>query len=142
MGDLQNALAPIVNGLISTDNLELAQFQADTLSTAGQLLAFGGLNFGGAVIGAITTLIALIVIVASNEGYQRIDRERFSRITTTTTPSPDPPTIITCDAGFFLMGGACQGKSIFVKTSINYVSTSNASLKYSRLNIVIFVQKH
>ena len=46
MGDLQNALAPIVNGLISS-NLELAQFQADTLSTAGQLLAFGGLTFGG-----------------------------------------------------------------------------------------------
>ena len=113
MGDLQNALAPIVNGLISTDNLELAQFQADTLSTAGQLLAFGGLNFGGAVIGAITTLIALIVIVASNEGYELIDRERFSRITTTTTPSA--PTIVTCDAGFFLMGGACQGKSILVK---------------------------
>ena len=115
MGDLQNALAPIVNGLISMNNLELAQFQVDALSTAGQLLAFGGLNFGGAVIGAITTLIALIVIVASNEGYERIDRERFSRITTTTTPSPDPPTIITCDAGFFLMGGACQGKSILVK---------------------------
>ena len=36
MGDLQNALAPIANGLVSL-NLELAQFQADTLSTAGQL---------------------------------------------------------------------------------------------------------
>ena len=138
MGDLQNALAPIVNGLISTNNLELAQFQVDALSTAGQLLAFGGLNFGGAVIGAITTLIALIVIVASNEGYERIDRERFSRITTT----PSPPTIITCDAGFFLAVTYCQGKSIFVKTSINYVSTTNASLKYWKLNIFIFVQQH
>ena len=112
MGDLQNALAPIVNGLISTDNLELAQFQADTLSTAGQLLAFGGLTFGGAVIGAITAIIALAVVVATNGVYERIDRERLLRITTTTTPTP--PTI-TCDAGFVLMGGACQGKSIFVK---------------------------
>ena len=115
MGDLQNALAPIVNGLISTNNLELAQFQVDALSTAGQLLAFGGLSFGGAVIGAITAIIALAVVAATNGVYERIDRERLLRITTTTTPSPNAPTIITCDAGFVLMGGACQGKSILVK---------------------------
>ena len=112
MGTLQNALAPIVNAVVSMDNLELAQAQADTLSTAGQLLVFGGITFAGAFFGAITTLIALVALASSNEAYQIIDRERFSRITTTTTPTP--PTI-TCDAGFVLMGGACQGKSIFVK---------------------------
>ena len=73
-------------------NLEVAELQADLISTTGQLLAFFGPILGGTVLGAIAAVIAIGAVIYSNDLRRQIDLERYLR--GTTTPGPTIPTTL------------------------------------------------
>ena len=73
-------------------NLEVAELQADLISTTGQLLAFFGPILGGTVFGAIAAVIAIGAVIYSNDLRRQIDLERYLR--GTTTPGPTIPTTL------------------------------------------------
>ena len=65
--------------LSDTQNLEIADAQASIISTSGQLLTFFGLIFGGAFFGAISAIIGIAALVASNDLRKRIELEKLER---------------------------------------------------------------
>ena len=73
-------------------DLDLAETQANFLSTAGQLLAVVGPTFGGTFFGAIATVFAISAVSYSNNLRREIDLERYLR--NTTTPRPTIPTTL------------------------------------------------
>ena len=73
-------------------DLDLAETQANFLSTAGQLLAVVGPTFGGTFFGAIATVFAIGAVNYSNNLRREIDLERYLR--NTTTPRPTIPTTL------------------------------------------------
>ena len=74
------------------NNLELAEAQADFISTAGQLLAFFGPIMGGTVFGAMAAVFAAGAVTYSNNLRRQIDLEKYLR--GTTTPGPTIPTTL------------------------------------------------
>ena len=87
--------AELISALTNSDsstNLELAELQADLISTTGQLLAFFGPILGGTVFGAIAAVIAIGAVIYSNDLRRQIDLERYLR--GTTTPGPTIPTTL------------------------------------------------
>ena len=77
--------------LSDTQNLEIADAQASIISTSGQLLTFFGLIFGGAFFGAISAIIGIAALVASNDLRKRIELEKLERYLRLTT-NPTTPT--------------------------------------------------
>ena len=77
-----------------TENLDIADAQANIISTIGQLLAFFGPVAGGAVLGAVSAVIGIAAIVGSNDLRKRIELERYLR--GTTTPSTVDITVAQC----------------------------------------------
>ena len=77
-----------------TENLDIADAQANIISTTGQLLAFFGPVAGGAFFGAIAAVIGIAAIVGSNDLRKRIELERYLR--GTTTPSTVDITVAQC----------------------------------------------
>ena len=84
--------AELVNALTAGDNLELQELLANSMSTSGQLIAFFGVVVGGAVLGAVASVVGIAAVVFANDWRQRIDLERYLR--GTTTPSPPVPTTL------------------------------------------------
>ena len=85
--------AELINALSTGENLELQELLANTMSTSGQLMAFFGVIVGGAVLGAVASVIGIAAVVFANDWRQRIDLERYLRGTTT----PSPPEATTLD---------------------------------------------
>ena len=84
--------AELVNALTAGENLELQELLANSLSTSGQLMVFFGVIVGGAVLGAVASVVGIAAVVFANDWRQRIDLERYLR--GTTTPSPPVPTTL------------------------------------------------
>ena len=68
-------LANALSSLISVDNLEEAQMQADLLNAAGIFLTVFGFVVGGAMIGATTAIVGLGARLMSDDINNRIDQE-------------------------------------------------------------------
>ena len=84
--------AELVNALTAGENLELQELLANSMSTSGQLVAFFGVIVGGAVLGAVASVVGIAAVIFANDWRQRIDLERYLR--GTTTPSPPVPTTL------------------------------------------------
>ena len=76
-------LANQLSSLISVDNLETAQMQADFLSAAGIFLTVVGFAVGGAMIGATTAIIGISARLISDDINNRIDQETTRRASLT-----------------------------------------------------------
>ena len=76
-------LANALSSLISVDNLEEAQMQADLLNAAGIFLTVFGFAVGGAMIGATTAIIGLSARLISDDINNRIDQETSRRASLT-----------------------------------------------------------
>ena len=85
-----------LSDLISIDNLELAEAQADIMSTGGLLLAFFGVvTAGSSILRMISTMIGIGAVSSANDLRLRIAEERLRRITTTTEPTTTTTTTTT-----------------------------------------------
>ena len=89
--DLFNPLTSL--DLSDTENLDIADAQANIISTSGQLLTVFGPIFGGAFFGAISAIIGIAALVGSNDLRRRIELERYLRGTTTPVPVTNPTTV-------------------------------------------------
>ena len=76
-------LANALSSLISVDNLEEAQMQADLLNAAGIFLTVFGFVVGGAMIGATTAIVGLGARLMSDDINNRIDQEISRRASLT-----------------------------------------------------------
>ena len=83
----------LYNAVTSIDNIAFSQSVSDTLSTTGQLLAVFGPTFGGTVLGAVATILAIGAFRAAEDLNRRIAEEKQRR---NTTPKPEP-VVVTLD---------------------------------------------
>merc|ERR1712226_247535 len=83
-----------LSNIISIDNLELSEAQADIMSTAGLLLAFFGVvTAGSSILSMISTIIGVSAVSSANDLRLRIAEERLRRMTTTTQPTTTTTTL-------------------------------------------------
>ena len=83
-----------LSDIISIDNLESSEPQADIMSTAGLLLAFFGVvTAGSSILSMISTIIGVSAVSSANDLRLRIAEERLRRMTTTTQPTTTTTTL-------------------------------------------------
>ena len=83
-----------LSNIISIDNLELSEAQADIMSTAGLLLAFFGVvTAGSSILSMISTIIGVSAVSSANDLRLRIAEERLRRMTKTTQPTTTTTTL-------------------------------------------------
>ena len=83
-----------LSDIISINDLELSEAQADIMSTAGFLLAFFGVvTAGSSILSMISTMIGVSAVSSANDLRLRIAEERLRRFTTTTEPTTTTTTL-------------------------------------------------
>ena len=99
------ASVELITALTSADltnaNLELTETLANLSSAGGLLLAFFGSIFGGTVVTAIASIIAMGAAIGSNHLRSQIDLERGMRGTTSAPITTTTTTTTTLDPGTF-----------------------------------------
>ena len=84
----------LYNAITTTDNIAFSQSVADVLTTTGQLLIFLGPTFGGTVLGAVATIMAVGAFRAAEDLQRRIAEEINRR----NQKDPEPEvTVVTLD---------------------------------------------
>ena len=83
----------LYNAVTTVDNIAFSQSVADVLTTTGQLLIFFGPTFGGTVLGAVATIMAIGSFRAAEDLQRRIAEEISRR----NQKDPEEPTVVTLD---------------------------------------------